>query len=583
MIDIYEPKVTYAVVNDIFPEWSPRMGYNHDSDITFFEGRYLCIWNATRDSAEWGGKHEGAPEQLNYISESRDFQTWSTPRPAFTSAGGAVNPVDVGPQWQPNFINYRGERLFVNWCTTNLGHANGNYVSASENGLHWENQLQPSIPHELIEQAEALRRLPRPEKGHALRRTTPLAFPTQHGLVTHNGVMLFPNSLVPWQLSRYTAALRSEDGGRTWHWGSPTPPLPLREIGTSIEPIPDQAYTWVWEPMYFERQDGTVSAVIRSGVMDPEIRGKVRIPPEHMILCAESRDQGRTWGTLRPIQVESVSSRCLILSGTTSPDGLFMVMNDSRNGEPSGILDRYNLSLYVAPVSEPDLLLPGPIVQAEGNIAHYPNGEVRDGTLIFSYSFGHHPRAIRASSVSPLPDFSESFLLPRGGRPAVRIEANTAYFPETYSSLGLVLTEELTVKESLHLRFRAKVLNVPMAFGRTPGRFSPLESVPLLTVGGKTRNGTCLRVVYTEGPTSALECWVDNMWVRLGDIAYDRWHEVDLRINSSTFKVSLDGTDERTFSARLLRKVSFGGLYFEPTRHTTTGNFLLDLDSILVE
>ena len=580
---VYEPKVEHTIVNDWFPRWSPRMGYNHDSDITFFKGRFVCIWNATPDSAEWFGNHEGALTQLNYLSESTDFQTWSTPRPAFTSAAGAVNAVDTGPQWQPNFINFRGERLFVNWCTTNLGDANGNYVSVSEDGERWENRLQPLLPRELFEEADRLRQLPRPGKGHALARTTPGTFPTQRGLVTRDGVMLFPNSLVPWELSGYTAALRSEDSGRTWCWGSPTPPLPLQQIGLSDEPIPENAQTWLWEPMYFEKHDGTIGALIRCGVVDPELRGKVLLPPEHLILYTESHDQGKTWDTLRPIQVESVSSRCLALGGTTSPDGLFMVMNDSRNAEPAGIMDRYNLSLYMAPVSVPDLLLPGPVVQAEGNIGHYPNGEVHDGKLVFSHSYGHMPRSIRAARVGPLPDFSEPFLLQRGGRPAVRIHDNIAYFPETHSSLGLVLTEGLTHQETLRLRFKVKVLNVPMVVRRTPSRFSPLDSLPLLTLGGKTQNGACLRVVYSEGMDNLLECHLGNEAVPLGSISYHRWHNIDVRIGPKEFTVSLDGAEGQALPVRLLRKFSFGGLYYEPTHHSTKGSFLVDLEYLRVE
>lgn len=30
--------VEHAVINEVYPAWSPKMGYNHDSDITLFKG-----------------------------------------------------------------------------------------------------------------------------------------------------------------------------------------------------------------------------------------------------------------------------------------------------------------------------------------------------------------------------------------------------------------------------------------------------------------------------------------------------------------------------------------------------------------
>ena len=55
--------VEHAVINQVYPQWSPKMGYNHDSDITKFKGRYVAVWNANPDSPE-----ESRPGQLNYLS-----------------------------------------------------------------------------------------------------------------------------------------------------------------------------------------------------------------------------------------------------------------------------------------------------------------------------------------------------------------------------------------------------------------------------------------------------------------------------------------------------------------------------------
>ena len=41
--------VEHAVINQVYPQWSPKMGYNHDSDITKFKGRYVAVWNALKN------------------------------------------------------------------------------------------------------------------------------------------------------------------------------------------------------------------------------------------------------------------------------------------------------------------------------------------------------------------------------------------------------------------------------------------------------------------------------------------------------------------------------------------------------
>ncbi|MCU0779169.1 MAG: hypothetical protein MUF86_16085, partial [Akkermansiaceae bacterium] len=81
--------IEHAVINEVYPAWSPHMGYNHDSDITRFKGRYVAAWNANPETPE-----ESRPGQRNYLSVSDDFQHWSVPVEPFTSKGRAVQPVD---------------------------------------------------------------------------------------------------------------------------------------------------------------------------------------------------------------------------------------------------------------------------------------------------------------------------------------------------------------------------------------------------------------------------------------------------------------------------------------------------------
>jgi len=207
--------IEHAVINEVYPAWSPKMGYNHDADITFFKGRYVAAWNANPDIPE-----ESRPGQLNYLAVSDDFQKWSVPLAIFTSQGGAINPVDstgLSFQWQPNFIKYRDRALFCAWCITGPNAAT--YVSKSTDGLRWEN-VRLTEP------------LPQSYDRAASPGCTP--FPSNHGLLTRAGVMLFPICLAPAGMPKgkplQVCALISKDEGRSWHWGEFTPVLPVEKF-----------------------------------------------------------------------------------------------------------------------------------------------------------------------------------------------------------------------------------------------------------------------------------------------------------------------------------------------------------------
>ena len=142
-----------------------------------------------------------------------------------------------------------------------------------------------------------------------------------------------------------------------------------------------------------------------------------------------SRHRSRAWRARRPTSCSSPTTGCPGYSRT--------------------LRDRRFFSLYFSPVCDPDLLIPGPVIQQRGTTGHYPNGGSDNGEMIISYSYGVKPRAIYASRIKNLPDFRTPFFLRRESRPAVVIDdkTQTAYFPETFSSLGLVLTKELTEQE----------------------------------------------------------------------------------------------------------------------------------------
>ena len=106
-----------------------------------------------------------------------------------------------------------------------------------------------------------------------------------------------------------------------------------------------------------------------------------------------------------------------------------------------------------------------------------------NGKLYVAYTY---PAGIHSSVIEPLPDFTRPFLLPREGRPGLKIENGIAHFGQRQSSLGLVLTEKLTRQPTLRLAFDVNV-----------NRYNGGDW-PVLTLGGKTRSGTALRAIYNE-------------------------------------------------------------------------------------
>jgi hypothetical protein len=130
-------------------------------------------------------------------------------------------------------------------------------------------------------------------------------------------------------------------------------------------------------------------------------------------------------------------------------------------------------------------MLPGPLVQPESGRAFYPNGFIDGDTLKVGYTTGNN--SMYSGILPQLPDFSRPFLLPRAGRPGLKIENGKAILTQASSSLGLVLTPELTRKENLSLQFefKADLLYVHNYW-------------TVLTLGGKTRDGLRLVIQVQE-------------------------------------------------------------------------------------
>jgi hypothetical protein len=323
--------------------------------------------------------------------------------------------------------------------------------------------------------------------------------------------------------------------------------------------------------MLFEQADGRIGLLVRNSTAQE----KSEIPEKsyRMLLYATSSDQGRAWTKARTVEVDTICSRNFTVAGVGGGDGLLMVMNDNFVQIPQRIShDRYFLSLFLAPVGNPDLLLPGPLLQPQGGTAFYPNGFVADGKLYVAYTY---PRGIHSTVIEPLPDFSRPFLLPREGRAGLKIDGRIASFGQRYSSLGLVLNEVLTRADELQLTFAFDV-----------HRYSG-QDFPILTLGGKTRQGATLRAVYDEKTgTDVLLIRVGSKVAELGPFAMRQWNRIEATLRQRTFAVAVNGGKPLSFDVPLMRKICFGGLYERPEWPMgvwPSSEIRLDLDSIVVK
>jgi hypothetical protein len=530
MLQIYNPTVEFCPIYAPKTNLQPCLRYNHDVDIVKFKGNYLASWNANEVGLE------GVPGQYNFLSVSADFETWTTPERLFGAEKGCANPVDSDNQWQPAFINLNDETLFCAWCDMRTRRV---LISESKDGLHWLNKEVSNAPACLADD----------ETG----------FPTNHGIITSKGVLIFPCSLPKKSAdylvgsSLYAAMLLSFDQGQTWEWSEPIEARNWSEIGTPKR-WPGEQLVSLWEPAVYERHDGTLELLVRNSTAQDRPEYDSYVKPEVMLLQAESSDGGRTWTRCRPVEIETTYSRNLTLSQVNAKDSLAMVMNDWPVNLPKRIPhDRYNLALYLAPGGDPDLMLPGPLVQPEGGCGFYPNGFVEGDSLFVAYTYA--PATIMGAKVTPLPSFEEPFLLPRGGRQGLKqIDPDTASLTLKETTLGVVLSEKLLHAHQVTFEFDMQLLY----------RLDN-EDFVLFTLGGKSKQGATVEAVYnaeTLNDDIVLKL-LSGETVVLGTFPLRTWRDFNLVLGAQHLGITVAGK-AFSFEVELLKKFAFGGLYVRP-------------------
>ncbi len=516
-ISIYSPKISRSPI--YFPRngSKPYLRYNHCVDIVPFKNSFLALWNANSTG------QENYPGQYNFISRSEDFKSWSAPLQVF-SGELCSNPVKSDNQWQPSLINYKDEKVFCLWCDYN---AEKTYIAETEDGIHWTN-----------EELKASGKMPE----------NTVAFPTNHGFLCQDGTMIFPLSFPVKKdnheigACRYAGILMSRDGGANWEWGGVTEAV----LPENVERIN------IWEPMILESGENELCMLIRNaGEPGKGYQSKT----EHCILSAVSKDKGYSWTKCSPVEVESVASRCYAGTVQDGKSPIFMIMNDWQPGirPETGPEDRLYLSLYLAPLPDPDTLLPGPVVQAEGGRGFYPNAFVKDGKIYCAYTY---PDYIMGSVIEELPDFSKAFLMPRESRPGLRteIEEDRIILNHLQSCMNIVLTPELSAQKRLKLDFRFK------------SRVRNENDFCVFSAGGKTRDGFKLSLRYDKETDQDMLFaeFADGRNEALTHIRLKEENAIAIELENESLKISINEI-VREFSGKLIRKFAFGDLYKTPS------------------
>ena len=193
------------------------------------------------------------------------------------------------------------------------------------------------------------------------------------------------------------------------------------------------------------------------------------------------------------------------------------------------------------------------MVQPAGGRAFYPNGFAHDGKLYLAYTY---PNSIMGAVVQELPDFSGPFLMPRGGRTGLIVDrkCGVARFGHRWATLGVVLTESqtradaVTVSGELELFYRRE------------------EDFPLLTVGGKTRDGGTLLTEWCPERAQDLLVFRDASGekLELAVLEMRKAFRLAVTLERDRLLVRLDGETVLDRPGRILRKFAFGGLYETP-------------------
>lgn len=381
---IYEPTVTNRF---ILNSASSGFQYNHDATIAKFGSTWFAQWNANTN------ENESFPGQVNLQSTSTDFVTWTAPVAVFIESASSANPVTYSYatdlQWQPNLITV-GSELWSIWSQQ----LPGTYPTGQRLYFSRLSSVSGKWTNNLLS-------LNYTENG-----MTFYPFPTQNPLQLQSGRVIAPlvwiatNFVSPtppaWGVDtlfftqeKRAGVIYTDDGGVTWKVG-----------GTTTLPGGNQT---PWEPVVQQAPDGSIRMYCRN------LDYKTYNNSQYMMTAAGYSD-GAVFGPLQLISIDTTSSRYgLAYQGGKFPRQLGFA-NDWKSG--GFISDRFNAAVTFSRFGMDDFVF-GPPFSGSETVVAYPQAVVTDTDIRVVYSQGSVPRSIKTAVISPLPDASQLYLLPR--------------------------------------------------------------------------------------------------------------------------------------------------------------------------
>ena len=395
--------------------------------------------------------------------------------------------------------------------------------------------------------------------------------------------MLFPICLAPSAMPKgkplQVCALISKDEGNSWHWGEFTPVLPLEKfLKPSMNNTGKRGEIHVWEPHFFEHPDGKIGLLIRVGGTAQEDG----LTADQMILYAESSDGGVTFSYPKTVDIETISSRHQSFSMSRSPSDLMLVANDWLPGYPRQLRDRHFLAAYFSPVCDPNLLIPGPVIQQRGTTGHYPNGEINNGEMIIAYSYGVKPRrSTRAASPACPISRHRSSCAGKAGPPSSSTNKPTSpIFRRPSAAWDWCSPRNYWSSKRITLEFAVKLLTVP-SFYPGQSKDEAVNGMTLLTIGAVDHHNTQIRVTRPLPPYH-VEVLKGDKWVKLAEVGLHETIRFGVSMSDTEYTVRVNDQKPATMPGKLMRKINFGGFYTDPIAYPSAGSFQLDLKSVQV-
>jgi hypothetical protein len=117
-----------------------------------------------------------------------------------------------------------------------------------------------------------------------------------------------------------------------------------------------------------------------------------------------------------------------------------------------------------------------------------------------------------------------------------------------------VLTGVLTKQAEVRLSFRIKVKR----YDGTP--------FTILTLGGSTKNGAAISAAFDQADQedSFRVLPVDGNSSKASSFKLNEWNQFEVRMRNTDWTLAINGGAETTNPQKLIRKISFGGLYENP-------------------